>query len=94
MHYITKLYNCDLILLKFLDIYDIVKLGSINKSLNKFVIRTSIYNEILQLKDIPKNNIIIECYQKGLLKILKKFYRNGINIIRHNGIDWASKMVM
>ena len=67
-------------LLKFLFIADIVKLKSVNRHLNKLITKTKIDQEIKQLIGISKNEIMQECYKKGLLRILKDYHKNNKNI--------------
>ena len=90
MIYITGFYDSDIKLIKFLDLADIINLSIVNCSLNELVISSKIYPEIIQLKKIKKDNILICCYCKGLIQVLKNYYRNGKNILTGCGLDLAS----
>src|SRR5947209_5347471 len=91
MHLI-KIYDCDIYLLKFLDITSIINLKELNHTLNKIIINSKIFNEIRLFKNKCNNrNQLICCYQYGLLKILKSYYRNNENIFIVPGIDIASE---
>ena len=83
--------DIDYYLLKFLFIADIANLKLVNRHLNKLIITTKINQQMMQLMDIPKDKIMEKCYEKGLLKILKNYYRNNKNIIIHNGLEITSK---
>jgi hypothetical protein len=80
MNYITKIKDCDNYLIDFLPMADIINLTMINTQLAELVSVTKIYLEYIQLKDIPKKYLIICCYKKGLINILKNYHRNGKNI--------------
>ena len=88
--YMTGLRDCDLFLLEYLPMDDIMKLILVNKPINRSIIATHIYSEINQLIKISVNEIMINCYKKGLLKILKKYHKFGKNVIISDGIDQAS----
>ena len=49
-------------LLNFLYITDIINFSQINRSINGIVQNSKIYNQIHQLKDIRKDEYLIECY--------------------------------
>ena len=71
-------------LLKFLSVYDITILVSVNKSVYKLITSTQIYREIIQIIKKPKNKILKNCYEKGLLHILKNYSQNRLNILDRN----------
>ena len=90
MTYITGFYDSDIKLIKFLDLTDIINLSMVNSSLNELVIGSKIYPEIIQLKKVKKNNILIYCYRRGLIQVLKNYHRIGKNILTGCGLDLAS----
>lgn len=84
--------NCDPQILKYLYINDIINLILVNKSLNNFIISTQIYSELIQIIKLPRNKILINCYKKGLINVLKNYhYLGGQNILFKHAIDYASQ---
>ena len=91
MAYITTIADCDNYLIYFLPIKEIIKLCLVNRSLNKLVTESVIYLEYVQLKNIYKPDILIDCYEKGLINVLQNFHRNGKNIFVRDGLNYASE---
>src|SRR5271169_5590623 len=91
MEHITTNQDCDLHLLNFLFLKDIIKLRLINRSLNKLIMNHEIYKSILQINNVNDKSILETCYKKGLIDILQNYYQFGKNIIINDGIDWASE---
>src|SRR5271170_4638483 len=91
MSFITSIYDCDLYLLNFLFLKDIMKLRLINNSLNKLIMNHKIYKSVLQINSVNSKFILKTCYENGLIDILQNYYQFGKNIIINCAIDWASK---
>lgn len=83
MQYITKIQNCDIKLINFLFITDIIKLCLVNLTLNILIMNQKINKSIIQLQiNIHMINIfeikkfILEkCYRKGLICILQNYHQ-------------------